>query len=61
MLSQILHTFINGATGEWDSDAFAEVLISLRDLSLLQGFAQEPTRFFLYPSIFSRPNYEQDK
>lgn len=49
-----LKAFTNGATGEWDSDAFAEVSIILRDLSLLQGFGQEPNGFYhlsLHPLI----------
>lgn len=49
-----LHAFTNGIAREWDSDAFAEVLITLRDLFLLQGFAQEPNNFYhlsLHPLI----------
>ena len=49
-----LHAFTNGTTGEWDSDAFAEALITLKDLSLLQEFAQEPNGFYhvsLHPLI----------
>ena len=52
-----LLTWINGfinASGQWDTDSFAEVLITLRDLSLLQGFAQEPDGFYhssLHPLI----------
>ncbi len=49
-----LHAFTHGTTGEWDSDAFSEVLRTLRDLSLLQGFAQEQNGFYhlsLHPLI----------
>ena len=52
-----LLTWINGFTspsGQWDTDSFAEALITLRDLSLLQGFAQEPDGFYhssLHPLI----------
>ena len=52
-----LLTWINGftnASGQWDTDSFADVLITLRDLSLLQGFAQESDGFYhssLHPLI----------
>lgn len=49
-----LHAFTSGTTGEWNSVAFFEVLRTLRDLSLLQGFAQEPNGFYhlsLHPLI----------
>ena len=42
------------ASSQWDTDSFAEALITLRDLSLLQGFAQEPDGFYhssLHPLI----------
>ncbi len=50
-------TWLDGFTnakGQWDSDSFADVLITLRDLSLLQGFAQGPDGFYhssLHPLI----------
>ena len=49
-----LNAFTNGASGQWDSYSFAKVLITLRDLSLLQGFAQESEGFYhssLHPLI----------
>ena len=52
-----LLTWLNGftnASGQWDTDSIAEVLITLRDLSLLQGFAQESDGFYhssLHPLI----------
>ena len=52
-----LLTWLSGftnASGQWDTDSFAEVLITLRDLSLLQGFAQEPDGFYhssLHPLV----------
>ena len=41
-----LNAFANGATGEWDSDAFAEKLVTLRDLSLLRVFSQGANGFY---------------
>ena len=49
-----LNAFTDGTSGEWSSDSFADVLITLRDLSLLQGFAQEPNGYYhlsLHPLI----------
>ena len=52
-----LLTWLDGFTnakGQWDSDSFADVLITLRDLSLLQGFSQELDGFYhssLHPLI----------
>ena len=49
-----LTAFTSGTSGQWDSDSFAEVLITLRNLSLLQGFAPEPDGFYhasLHPLI----------
>ena len=43
-----------GADGHWESDLFEDVLISLRDSSLLQAFAQEVDKFYhssLHPLI----------
>ena len=49
-----LNAFTKGISCQWDSDSFAEILITLRDLSLLQGFSQEPDGFYhssLHPLI----------
>ena len=49
-----LNAFTNRTTGGWNSDAFAETLVTLRDLSLLQGFFREPNGFYhlsLHPLI----------
>ncbi len=40
-----LKAFSKGTSQKSDSDLFARVLITLRDLSLLQGFAQEADGF----------------
>ena len=49
-----LNAFTDDTSGEWSSGSFADVLITLRDLSLLQGFAQEPNGYYhlsLHPLI----------
>ena len=49
-----LNAFNDDTSGEWSSDSFVDVLITLRDLSLLQGFAQEPNGYYrlsLHPLI----------
>lgn len=48
-----LNVYTN-ASGQWESDRFVETLISLRELSLLQGFARELDGFYhfsLHPLI----------
>ncbi len=49
-----LNAFTKGTGRQWDSDSSVEVLITLCDLSLLQGFAQGPDGFYhssLHPLI----------
>lgn len=56
-----LNSWINlfvGPDGQWNNDAFQEVLIKLRELALIQGYSAEEKSFSLHPLVSEWLKYQ---